>query len=187
LSLGSHALDRLSLGSWKGFGWRLGFQQLGFRGWRSLRGLSLRLSWSLNLRNHGRDLRLRLSLDWLNLKRLRLEPGGGLSLRLRLRQRFKRRGLRLGLELSLRLKRLRLERRWGRGLNRLNGLLFGSRQSRRVELGLGRGRGSQLGLSWELGSGRELGSWGRDLTLRLLPLGFLLRFDLLGCFGERHG
>jgi hypothetical protein len=66
-----------------------------------------------------------LSLDWLNLKRLRLEPGGGLSLRLRLGERLRRRGLRLDLKLSLRLKRLRQ----GRGLNRLelDGLLFGSR------------------------------------------------------------
>jgi hypothetical protein len=66
-----------------------------------------------------------LSLDWLNLKRLRLELGGGLSLRLRLGERLKRRGLRLDLKLSLRLKRLRQ----GRGLNRLDlaGLLFGSR------------------------------------------------------------
>jgi hypothetical protein len=106
----------LSPRGWRGFGWRLGFQRLALRGWRSL-------GWGLNLRSLGRDLRLRLNFDWLNLKRLRLEPGGGLSLRLRLGERLKRRGLRLDLELSLRLKRLRLER----GLNRLNGLLFGSR------------------------------------------------------------
>jgi hypothetical protein len=92
--------------------------------WRSLRGLSLRLGRDLDLRSLGRDLRLLLSLDWLNLgRRLRLEPGGGLSLRLRLGERLRRRGLRLNLKLSLRLKRLR----WERGLNRLNGLLFGSR------------------------------------------------------------
>jgi hypothetical protein len=114
----------LSLGSWRGFGWRLGFQRMGLRGWRSLRGLSLHLSF--NLRSLERDLRLLLSLDWLNPgSRLRLEPGGGLSLRLRLGERFGRRKLRLNLEPSLRLERLRLER----GLNRLdlNGLLFGSR------------------------------------------------------------
>ena len=118
MSLGSRAPDWLSPESWKGLGWRLGFQQLGLRGWRSLRGL--------NLKDLGRDLRLRLSLDWLNLgSRLRLELGWGLSLRLRLGERLKRRGLRLNLKLSLRLKRLR----WGRGLNRLdlNGLLVGSR------------------------------------------------------------
>jgi hypothetical protein len=118
LDLGSwsSALDRLSLGNLRGLGWRLGFQRLDRRSWRSLRGL--------NLRSLGRDLRPRLSLDWLNLgSRLRLEPGGGLSLRLRLGERLRRRGLRLSLELSLRLKRLRLER----GLNRLDGLLFGSR------------------------------------------------------------
>jgi hypothetical protein len=98
------ALDRVSPESWRGFGWRLGFQRLDLRSWRSLRGL--------NLRSLGRDLRPRLSLDWLNLgSRLRLEPGGGLSLRLRLGERLRRRGLRLDLELSLRLKRLRFERR----------------------------------------------------------------------------
>jgi hypothetical protein len=60
---------RFGLGSWRGFGWRLGFQQLGLRSWRGLRGL--------NLRGLGRDPRLRLSLDWLNLKRLR--QGRGLN------------------------------------------------------------------------------------------------------------
>jgi hypothetical protein len=117
----------LSLGSWRGFGWRLGFQRLDLRSRGGLSwGPNLHLSWSLNLRSLGRDLRPRLSLDWLNLKRLRLEPGGGLSLRSRLGERLKRRGLRLDLELSLRLKRLK-RLRLERGLNRLNGLLFGSR------------------------------------------------------------
>ena len=115
----------MNIGSWRDFNRRLGFQRMGLRGWRSLRGLNLHLSF--NLRSLGRDLRPRLNFDWLNLgSRLRLEPGGGLSLRLRLGERFRRRGLRLNLEPSLRLKRLRFERRWGRGLNRLNGLLFGS-------------------------------------------------------------
>jgi hypothetical protein len=45
---------------------------------------------------------------------------------LRLGERLKRRGLRLDLKLSLRLKRLK-RLRLERGLNRLNGLLFGSR------------------------------------------------------------
>jgi hypothetical protein len=124
----SSALDRVSPESWKGFGWRLGFQQLDLRGWRSLNwGLNFHLSWRLGLGGLELSLRPRLSLDWLNLKRLRLEPSWGLSLRLRLGERLRRRGLRLDLELSLRLKRLRFEQRWGRGLNRLNGLLFGSR------------------------------------------------------------
>jgi hypothetical protein len=46
-------------------------------------------------------------------------------------------------------------------------------------------RGKQLRLSWERGSRRELElrSRGRSLALRLgLPLGFLLRLDLLGGF-----
>jgi hypothetical protein len=120
----------LSLGSWRGFGWRLGFQRLALRGWRSLNwGLNFHLSWRLGLGGLELSLRPRLSLDWLNLgSRLRLEPGGGLSLRSRLGERLRRRGLRLDLKLSLRLKRLK-RLRLGRGLNRLdlNGLLFGSR------------------------------------------------------------
>ena len=74
--------------SWKGFGWRLGFQRLNRRGWGSLRRLNFHLSWRLGLGGLELSLRPRLSLDWLNLKRLRLEPSWGLSLRLRLRQRF---------------------------------------------------------------------------------------------------
>jgi hypothetical protein len=102
------ALDRVSPESWRGFGWRLGFQRLNRRGWRSLNwGLNFHLSWRLGLGGLELSLRPRLSLDWLNLKRLRLEPGGGLSLRSRLGERLKRRGLRLDLKLSLRLKRLR--------------------------------------------------------------------------------
>jgi hypothetical protein len=166
----------LDLGSWRGLAFerRLGFRRLGFGSdW----GLNLHLSWRLGLGNLEVSLRLRLSFDWL-----RLGPGWGLRLRLRHRlgQRFRQRGLRLNLEPGLRLERLRQ----GRGLNRLNlaELLGGlSRQSlRRVELGLG----------WERGSRRELGSCVRNLAVRG-PLGFGLRLrlplDLLGGFDQRHG